>query len=132
TGVIEHTNFIGPEQYGGKHFVYLSKYLEPDHPYFTLPDKEILAAYTSHLKRLNPDFDPSWIEQSWVFRERAAQPIIPLHYSQQIPDHRTGLPGLYLGNTTQIYPEDRGTNYSVRLGNDIARLVASDLANGAT
>lgn len=131
TGVIEHTNFISPEQYGGKHFVYLSKYLEPDHPYFTLPDNEILAAYTPHLKRLNPAFDASWIDQAWVFRERAAQPIIPLHYSQQIPDHRTGLPGLYLANTTQIYPEDRGTNYSVRLGNDIARLVGGDLANGA-
>jgi hypothetical protein len=26
-----------------------------------------------------------------------------------------------LANTTQIYPEDRGTNYSVRLGTDAAR-----------
>ena len=39
------------------------------------------------------------------------------------------LPGLYLANTTQIYPEDRGTNYSVRLGNRIAALVADDLAS---
>jgi protoporphyrinogen oxidase len=130
TGIIEHTNFISPKQYGGKHFVYLSKYLEQDHPYFQMTDDEILAAYMPHLKRVNPDFHPSWIERSWVFRERAAQPIIPLHYSEQIPDHRTGLPGLYLANTTQIYPEDRGTNYSVRLGNDIARLVSQDLANG--
>jgi hypothetical protein len=63
-----------------------------------------------------------------VFRERSAQPIIPLHYGARIPDHRTGLPGLYLANTTQIYPEDRGTNYSVRLGNHIAEIVAGDLA----
>jgi protoporphyrinogen oxidase len=132
TGIIEHTNFINTDQYNGKRFVYLSKYLEQDHPYFNLTDDEILASYMPHLKRINPDFDPSWIEQSWVFRERAAQPIIPLHYSEQIPDHRTGLPGLYLANTTQIYPEDRGTNYSVRLGNDIARLVHDDLAHGAT
>ena len=131
TGIIEHTNFIDPEQYGGKRFVYLSKYLEQDHPYFQLTDEEILAGYLPHLKRINPRFDPSWIEHSWVFRERAAQPIIPLHYSQQIPDHRTGLRGLYLANTTQIYPEDRGTNYSVRLGNNIARLVNDDLAHGA-
>lgn len=29
--------------------------------------------------------------------------------------------GLILANTTQIYPEDRGTNYAVRLGDDAAR-----------
>jgi hypothetical protein len=33
-----------------------------------------------------------------------------------------------LANTTQIYPEDRGTNYSVRLGNQIAAIVADDLS----
>ncbi|MFT4038083.1 MAG: NAD(P)/FAD-dependent oxidoreductase [Thermomicrobiales bacterium] len=132
TGIIEHTNFIGPEHYEGKRFVYLSKYLEADNPFFTLPDDDILAAYMPHLRKINPRFDPSWIEQAWVFRERAAQPIIPLRYSDQIPAHRTGLPGLYLANTTQIYPEDRGTNYSVRLGNDIAKLVGEDLTHDAS
>ena len=34
TGIIEHTNFMSPSDYDGKRFVYLSKYLEPDHPYF--------------------------------------------------------------------------------------------------
>ena len=128
TGVIEHTNFISPEEYGGKRFVYLSKYLEPDHPYFSMPDDQLIDTYVPFLQRINPDFDRSWIERAWVFRERSAQPVIPLNYSQRIPDHRTGLERLYLANTTQIYPEDRGTNYSVRLGNQIATLVAGDLA----
>jgi protoporphyrinogen oxidase len=128
TGVIEHTNFVSPEEYGGKRFVYLSKYLEPDHPYFTMPDEELIDAYVPFLQRINPLFSRSWIERAWVFRERSAQPIIPLNYGERIPDHRTGLPGLYLANTTQIYPEDRGTNYSVRLGNYIAAMVADDLA----
>ena len=64
-----------------------------------------------------------------AFRERAAQPIITLNYSERIPDHRTPLSGLYLANTSQIYPEDRGTNYSVRLGNQIAEMVKNDLTN---
>ena len=128
TGVIEHTNFMSPGHYQGKRFVYLSKYLEPDHPYFALSDEELIETYLPYLKRINPAFESSWIEQWWVFRERAAQPIIPLHYGERIPDHRTGLPGLYLANTTQIYPEDRGTNYSVRLGNQIAALVDEDLS----
>lgn len=127
TGIIEHTNFVDPATYGGKHLLYLSKYMEPDHPYFTMDSDAIIAEYLPHLKKVNPAFDPSWVKQTWVFRERAAQPIIPLHYSSMIPDHRTPLRNLYLANTTQIYPEDRGTNYSVRLGNDIAKLVLGDV-----
>lgn len=127
TGVIEHTNFISPEHYGGKHFVYLSRYLEPDHPYFSLSDDALIEAYLTFIQRINPEFDRSWIEDRWVFRERSAQPIIPLNYSERIPSHETGLPGLYLANTTQIYPEDRGTNYSVRLGNQIAAIIDGDL-----
>ena len=128
TGIVEHTNFIDPSVYDGRRFLYLSKYLEPDHPYFSMDDEELLNEYVPHLRKVNPEFDSSWIQNSWVFRERAAQPIIPLNYSEQIPSHRTPLQGLYLANTTQIYPEDRGTNYSVRLGNDIARLVDADLS----
>ncbi len=128
TGVIEHTNFMPPEKYGGKHYVYLSKYMETDHPYFSLPETELIEAYIPYLRRINPGFDRSWIERWWVFRERAAQPIVTLNYSEKIPAHRTPLPGLYLANTSQIYPEDRGTNYSVRLGNHIASIVLEDIA----
>lgn len=127
TAVIEHTNFVNPERYGGKHLVYLSKYVEPDHPYFAMSDEKVIESYLPHLSKINPSFDPSWITRRWVFRERAAQPITPLRYSEMLPPHRTPLDNLYLANTTQIYPEDRGTNYSVRLGNDIAMLILKDL-----
>lgn len=127
TAVIEHTNFVEAEKYGGNRLVYLSKYVEPDHPYFAMSDDAIIAEYLPHLKKINPDFDPSSVKRTWVFRERAAQPIIPLHYSEMIPDHRTPLENLYLANTTQIYPEDRGTNYSVRLGEDIAKMIQEDI-----
>jgi protoporphyrinogen oxidase len=72
TGIIEHTNFISPSDYGGKRFVYLSKYLEPDHPYFAMSDDELIDTYIPFLRRINPDFERSWIEQAWVFRERSA------------------------------------------------------------
>lgn len=120
TAVIEHTNFVGPENYGGSHLVYLSKYIEQDHPYFGLSDDEIVVEYMPHLRKINPSFDENWIKQRWVFRERAAQPITPLHYSRVIPELKTPLANLWLANTTQIYPEDRGTNYAVRLGEQVS------------
>ena len=105
--------------------------MEPDHPYFAMDSDAIIEAYLPHLARINPAFDRSWITNSWVYRERAAQPIIPMRYSERIPERRTPLENLYLANTTQIYPEDRGTNYSVRLGDEIAAMIVADLGHGS-
>ena len=41
----------------------------------------------------------------------------------------TPIKGLYLANTTQIYPEDRGTNYSVRLGIDVSRKLMENFSH---
>ncbi len=49
-------------------------------------------------------------------REPAAQPVITVGYGARVPPLETGAGGLFLANTTQIFPEDRGTNYGVRLG----------------
>ncbi|MCS7207475.1 MAG: NAD(P)/FAD-dependent oxidoreductase [Dehalococcoidia bacterium] len=124
--IIEHTNYIPPQHYGGKHIVYISNYLDKNDPLARMSHHELLETYLPHLRRLNPAFDPSWIEESYYHREEAAQPIITTHYSRRIPSHRTPIKGLYLANTTQIYPEDRGTNYSVRLGRKVARMLLKD------
>ena len=121
--VIEHTNFISPEAYGGKRFAYLSSYLSPDRPIYHLSQDELLLEYLPHLRQINPHFGPDWIEDVRLFRDLAGQPIITRGYSGQLPPHDTPIRGLYLANTSQIYPEDRGTNYSVRLGLRVAQMV---------
>jgi protoporphyrinogen oxidase len=126
---IEQTNFLSPEAYNGKRVIYVSNYLAPSSPYFQMDRQELFNAYVPHLQKINPRFSPDWVEEYWHFKEAAAQPIVPLNYSSQIPDYRTPIRNLYLGNTTQIYPEDRGTNYSVRLGQTITRLIDQDLKN---
>jgi hypothetical protein len=75
------------------------------------------------LKRVNPAFDRSWVVNRWLHREPAAQPIVTVGYHERIPPLRTSVPGLVLANTTQVYPEDRGTNYAVRLGEHVARAI---------
>lgn len=130
TGIIEHTNFIGPEHYSGFHYVYVGKYLDWDHPWVTMDDDALLDLFVEKLQLVNPAFERDWIAAHWVFRARAAQPVIGLCPRERIPDHRTPISGLYLANTAQIYPEDRGTNYSVVLGNEIAALVDEDIARG--
>jgi len=122
-GAIEQTNFIPPEVYNGKHIVYLSNYLSRHDPNYHLPPEELLATHLPFLKKINPAFDEGWIEELWLSRADAAQPIITCDYSERIPPLWTPVEGLYLANTSQIYPQDRGMNYSVRLGQRAAEIV---------
>lgn len=124
--VIEHTNFIEKERYGGVHLVYLSNYLRPDHPWFSLSDGELDELYLPHLTKFNPRFRRDWIIDRWVFKGPNAQPVIRCHYRDDLPDHRTPVPGLYLANMQQIYPEDRGQNYSIRMGEQVAQMAVQD------
>jgi len=129
-GLIEHTNLVEPERYDGRRFLYVANYVDPADELLRLSADELLERYTPALRRVNPEFDASWVKARWLHREPAAQPIVTVGYRERIPPLDTGVPGLVLANTTQIYPEDRGTNYAVRLGGDAAReLLAGRLNN---
>ncbi|MGB3904293.1 MAG: FAD-dependent oxidoreductase, partial [Anaerolineae bacterium] len=122
-GAIEHTNLIPPEKYNGKHILYLSDYVAKSDPLYSATAEELMMHYLPSLREINSDFDVDWVEDSWLFREDAAQPIITCGYSRRIPSYETPVEDLYLANTTQIYPQDRGMNYSVRLGRVVGELV---------
>jgi protoporphyrinogen oxidase len=122
-GLIEHTNFVEPERYGGRRFLYVANYLEHGHELLSLSPEELLQRYEPGLRRVNPEFDRGWIRDMRLFQEPAAQPIVDVGYRERIPPLATDVPGLLLANTTQIYPEDRGTNYAVRLGHEVADLL---------
>ncbi|MEX0783258.1 MAG: NAD(P)/FAD-dependent oxidoreductase [Dehalococcoidia bacterium] len=124
---VEHTNFMQPGDYGGNHVVYLSNYASPGDPILDLDADQVFERYLDGLRRLNPKFDPSWVREKWFFKDPGGQPVIGTNYSQSIPDIRTGVTGLYLANTTQVYPEDRGQNYSLLLGEKAAGLIDEDL-----
>ena len=127
-GIIEQTNFVDPSLYGGNHLVYFTNYPSRSNPLYQMSGEELLQEFLPHLRKVNPSFDPSWIREYHHHKVDAAQPIIGVNYGSRIPDVRTPIPGLYLANTTQIYPEDRGTNYSVRLGKEVVEAVLEDFS----
>ncbi|HZP26398.1 MAG TPA: FAD-dependent oxidoreductase, partial [Dehalococcoidia bacterium] len=124
--LVEHTNLIEKEQYGGKHILYISNYLDKESPLLQMTEAELWELYLPHLEKINPNFDPSWVSERWLYKASDAQPIFTVANAERIPPHRTPAQGLYLANMSQIYPEDRGQNYSIRLGEEIARLVIED------
>jgi protoporphyrinogen oxidase len=127
-GLIEHTNLMPKELYGGNYVLYLTNYLDREDDMYAMLQEDLVALYVKHLHKFNPDFDESWIKAVHYNALSAAQPIAEPGYSERIPSHVTPVAGLYLANTTQIYPEDRGTNYSVRMGREVASLMLSNLA----
>ena len=127
--LIEHTNLIDKELYGGKHILYISNYPSRDNELYQMSGDELMDLFVPHLQKINPDFERSWVIEYHHHRVDGAQPIVGINYGARIPDHRTPLQGLYLANTTQIYPEDRGTNYSVRMGRQVAQMVMDDASS---
>ena len=125
-GLIEHTNFIPPERYGGARLLYVSNYTRPDDRLFGLSDDDLFAKYAPHIQRILPGFAPDAVTARWVTRDPVAQPVITTGYQRRIPPFRTAMPGFYVCNTSQIYPEDRGVNYNVRIARQVARTVCED------
>lgn len=118
-GVIEHTNFVNPEVYGGRHIIYLSKYLPHTDPLYSMSGDEFFKYAMPFLKKMFPHFDESHVQNYKLWRERWSQPVVEKHYSQIIPTEDTPYSDLYICSMAQIYPEDRGTNYAIREGRRI-------------
>ena len=121
--LVEHTNFIPPEHFGGEHIVYIGDYLEPEHEYFDLSQAELLERFLPTLTHFNPRFSPDWVRKSWLFRTKYAQPVPLVNHSRNIPAIQTPIPGLFFASMSQVYPWDRGTNFAVEIGRRAAKLM---------
>ena len=119
-GVIEHTNLDDKSKYDGQHIAYVSKYLPITDELFSLTDDQYFEYAYPFLKKIFPDFSKDWIIGHHVWRASYSQPVVTLNYSKLIPPAKMPIGNIWMSNMAQIYPEDRGTNYAVRAGKDIA------------
>lgn len=124
---IQHTNLIPTTEYNGKHVYYIGAYLDQAKGRFLETEENILREWHSYLKRMYPAFEPDRIKDSYLFRFRDAQHIVDTKYQVKIPSYETSMKGVFLANFSQIYPEDRGTNFAVREGNSVSTLIESFL-----
>jgi protoporphyrinogen oxidase len=127
--LVEHTNYIPAENFGGDHIIYIGDYLDPDHEYFKLTSDELLERFLPGLVRINPNFTKDWLKKTWLFRTSYAQPVPLKMHSKRIPSIRTPIEGLYYASMSQVYPWDRGTNFAVEIGRKAAGLIQIDLSS---
>lgn len=126
-GVIEHTNFEPASSYGGRHIVYLSRYLAASDAAYSMGKDDYVEYALGHLQRMFPDFKREWILGAHVWDADYAQPVTERNYSHYLPGHHTSLENVDIYTMAQIYPEDRGTNYAVREGRAAAAAVDARL-----
>lgn len=124
---IQHTNLTDKQYYKGDHVYYLGCYVPHEHRFFQQSEKELCQEFFNHLKKLFPQFQENEIREKHLFRFKNAQHVVDTQYVRKIPDYKTPLPGVYLANFSQIFPEDRGTNFAVREGIKVADLILQSL-----
>ena len=110
----------GSEHFKGKNIYYIGSYVPHNHEDFVCDDEKIKKNWYMGIQKMFPDFDEQKIEESHIFRFKDAQHIVGVDYPSRIPDYETKIPGVYLANFSQIFPNDRGTNYAVDEGNKMA------------
>lgn len=116
---VEHTNLIKNNSYG-KNIVYLSRYLDSTDELFGKSDEEIADLFLKNVHKVAPNFKISDILKYHVARAKYAQPVVFMNYSDLKLEIQTPIKNIVMGNMANIYPEDRGQNYAVRLGKELS------------
>ena len=118
----QHTNFISSKHYGGKHIAYIGYYLERDDPMMKMSKEELIEYLMPHLKKISPN-TPLSVLNSYRFVGPFAQPLFTREFLQNKPDIITPVENFYMANLDMTYPYDRGTNYAVKLGKQVAEII---------
>jgi protoporphyrinogen oxidase len=83
--LIEHTNFVSPDRYGGKHLLYVASYIqEYDEELWQSTDEEIEELWLAGIEEMFPDFSRASVEAFRVARNPRAAPIYERGYLEQV------------------------------------------------
>jgi protoporphyrinogen oxidase len=125
TVAVEHTRLVPAGDYSGRTIVYLGRYAPPEDPLLALSDEEVARTFTgAAAAAFHPGFSSPLAVH--VFRAPAAQPVVPPGWGAARPALASGVRGLVVANMAQIYPWDRGINYSIELGVSAAEAMLAE------
>jgi len=127
--LIEHTNFVPPERYGGDHLLYVAKYVQStEDPYWQQDDDEIRETWLAGIEDLFPDFDRdsvNWVKTARnprtapIYERGYLDMVIPYDLADEIAD---GV--YYAGMASRAQYPERSLNGGIVAGYECAEQVA--------
>lgn len=126
TTVIEMSSLVDRSAYGGRHLVYLPRYVPSEDAFLEADDEAVRAAFLPGLRTMFPDLRDGEIEDFRVARARHVLAVPTLNYSQALPPVQTSVAGLYVCNSAQILNASLSVTEAVELADrTAAELVAA-------
>ena len=120
--LVQHTNFMDKKNYGGNNILYVGWYVDGNDKLLKMSAEEIAKYIQPHLLQINSKVD-SLKSKVYLFKDSFAQPIFDKDFVKNKPDFITPVKNFYIANLDMTYPYDRGTNYAVKLGKQVSKLI---------
>jgi protoporphyrinogen oxidase len=123
--LIEHTNFVPPERYGGEHLLYCASYVQDyDEDLWNMSAAEVEELWLSGIEELFPDFSRESVNWMKVAHQTDTAPIYEMGYLDMVVPYDLGeevADGIYYAGMASRaqYPE-RSLNGAIVAGYEAA------------
>jgi len=117
----QHTNFVDKKNYNNKHIAYLGWYVDGDSKLLKMDKDELLNYVLPQIRKIT-NHQPL-ITNHYAFKAPFAQPIFDKDFEKNMPTFITPDKNFFVANLDMTYPYDRGTNYAVKLGNEVSGMI---------
>ncbi|WP_049987250.1 NAD(P)/FAD-dependent oxidoreductase [Halobellus rufus] len=130
--LIEHTNFVERERYGGDHLLYVASYVQDaDEELWRMDDDEVRETWLAEIESMFPDFDRDSITQFRIARNPRAAPIYECGYRDLVVpyhlDEGVGEDVYYAGMASAAQYPERSLNGGVVAGYEVADRIDASL-----
>jgi len=115
TGVIEMTALVNKDYFEGRSLIYLPKYVSPDDPLFTKSDDEIKKFFTDSFKKMYPWLKDDNFKFTGVARAKHVITVLNKGYSDNLPEIKTSIPGVYIVNSAHIKDGTLNVNETIKV-----------------
>ena len=127
--LVEHTNYVPPERYGGDNLLYVASYIQDyEEELWQLDDDEVEDLWLGHVEEMFPDWDRSQVTEFRLARNPRAAPVYERGYLDMVVPYDLGdsvADGVYYAGMASRaqYPE-RSLNGGIVAGYECADRIA--------
>jgi len=125
-GFIEYSNLNPWREYGGSDILYIPFYFDSSDERDEWPDSRFIESAIQGLRLIQPEFVQEWVEEATLSRDRYGQAICPPGFGERVPALRAPTEGLYVLDSTQLYPADRNLSGMIGLARSVAQMATDE------